>query len=151
MNRRMMQVDDGALIGTWQLKSFIREVSGTGERFDAMGAHPDGYLSYSKDGRMYVIMVEDGRTKPHEPVPNDAERAQLYNSMVAYAGTYTVEGNKVVHHVDISWNDAWTGTDQVRFLTLEGDTLTIKSAPTKSPNDGREGVWTVVWEKVKST
>jgi hypothetical protein len=31
-----------ALIGTWKLKSVVREVSGTGERFDIWGAHPDG-------------------------------------------------------------------------------------------------------------
>jgi hypothetical protein len=143
-----VSADEGALIGTWRLKSFVREVSGTGERFDEMGAHPDGYLGYATDGRMYVIMVADGRVKPREAVPSDAERAQLYESMVAYAGTYTVEGNKVVHHVDISWSAAWGG-DQVRFFTLQGDTLTIKSAPTKSWNDGREGVGILVWEKVK--
>jgi hypothetical protein len=45
--------------------------------------------------------------------------------MVAYSGRYTIEGDKVVHHVDISWNESWTGTDQVRFLNLEGDKLTV--------------------------
>ena len=98
---------------------------------------------------MSVITVAAERIKPREAVASDSERAQLYNSMVAYAGTYAVEGNKVVHHVDISWNDAWTGTDQVRLFTLDGDTLMIKSAPTKSASDGREGVWTVVWQRVR--
>jgi hypothetical protein len=145
----MTAVSADELIGTWTLKSFVREISGTGERFDAMGAHPHGYLNYSRDGHMSVITVAAERIRPREAVPSDSERAQLYNSMVAYAGTYTVEGNKVVHHVDISWNDAWTGTDQVRFFTLDGDTLMIKSAPTKSPSNGRESVCTVVWKKVK--
>jgi hypothetical protein len=138
-----------ALIGTWKLESVVREVSGTGERFDIWGAHPDGYLSYSKDGRMYFIGVAAVRIKPEEVVPSDAEAAQLHKSMAAYAGTYSVEGDKVVHHVDISWNNAWTGTDQVRFFTLEGDTLTIKSAPNKSWIDGREGVGILVWKRVK--
>ena len=62
---------------------------------------------------------------------------------------YTVDGGKVVHHVDISWNGARTGTDQVRFYKLEGDTLTIRTAPNKSPVDGREGVRILVWEKAK--
>jgi hypothetical protein len=69
--------------------------------------------------------------------------------MIAYAGTYTIDGGKVIHHVDISWNGARTGTDQVRFYKLEGDTLTIRTAPIKSPIDGREGVGILVWEKVK--
>jgi hypothetical protein len=34
----------------------------------------------------------------------------LYETMFAYAGTYEVEAGKVIHHVGISWNHAWTGT-----------------------------------------
>jgi hypothetical protein len=33
----------------------------------------------------------------------------------------------------------WTGTDQVRFFELDGDTLTITTAPYRSYHDGREG------------
>jgi hypothetical protein len=56
----------------------------------------------------------------------------------------------LTHHVDISWNQAWNGTDQIRFYKLKGNTLTIKSAPAKSPHDGREGQSVLVWEKVKA-
>jgi Lipocalin-like domain len=64
--------------------------------------------------------------------------------MIAYEGTYTIDGDKVIHHVDISCT--YTGTDQVRFFKVEGDTLTIRTAPNKSPIDGREGVGILVWE-----
>jgi hypothetical protein len=64
---------------------------------------------------------------------------RLYRTMISYAGTYTVNAEKVVHHVDISWNQNWTGTDQVRFYKLEGNTLTITSTPAKNFTDGREG------------
>ena len=70
--------------------------------------------------------------------------------MTAYAGTYTLQADKVIHHVDISWNEAWTGTDQVRFFKLDGNILTITTAPNKSPMDGREGQTVLVWEKVKA-
>jgi lipocalin-like protein len=70
--------------------------------------------------------------------------------MIAYGGTYTVESGKVTHHVDISWNGALTGTDQVRFYTLDRNVLTLKTARIKSPVDGREGVGIVVWEKVEA-
>ena len=52
--------------------------------------------------------------------------------MVAYAGTFSLGENVVVHHIDTSWNQAWTGTDQIRHFVLEGDTLTITTAPYKS-------------------
>ena len=47
----LARADGNALLGTWQLKSFVREVTGTGERYNQLGDHPDGYISYSADGR----------------------------------------------------------------------------------------------------
>jgi hypothetical protein len=129
---------DDSIVGAWKLKSFGREITAGGERY--LGEPPEGYLGYAADGRMYAILVAGERVKPHEQAPTNEEALKLYRSMIAYAGTYTVQGNKVVHHVDISWNGARAGSDQVRFFTLEGDTLTIKTEPNKSPIDGREGV-----------
>jgi hypothetical protein len=141
--------NDASLVGTWKLTSFVREVTATGERYNQLGEHPEGYLGYAPDGRMYAILVAGERVKPHEQAPTDEEALKLYRSMIAYAGSYTVEGNRVIHHVDISWNGARAGGDQVRFFTREGDTLTIKTEPNKSPIDGREGVGILVWQKVK--
>jgi hypothetical protein len=141
--------DDNPVLGTWKLKSFVREIAGTGERYNQLNDAPSGFLGYSADGRMYAILVAGNRIKPNEEAPTDEERVKLHKSMIAYAGTYTIERDKVVHHVDISWNGARTGTDQVRFFKVEGDTLTIRTAPNKSPIDGREGVGVLVWERIK--
>jgi hypothetical protein len=140
---------ENPLLGTWKLKSYVREVAATGERYDERGEHPNGYLSYSADGRMYAIITWDNRSPPADVVPTEAERIKLYSSMIAYAGTYTWDAEKVVHHVDISWNQNWTGTDQVRFYKLDGNTLTITSALAKNFTDGREGRSILVWEKLK--
>jgi len=139
---------ENPLLGTWKLKSYVREVAATGERYNQRGEHPQGYLSYSMDGRMYAIITWDNRINPHDVVPTDEERIKLYGSMVSYAGTYTMDAEKVIHHVDISWNQSWTGTDQVRFYKLEGDTLTITSALAKSFTDDREGRSILVYEKM---
>ena len=66
----------------------------------------------------------------------------------AYAGTYTLGDKQVIHHIDISWNQGWTGTDQLRFFELEGDTLTITTAPYRSYQDGKEGRSILVWDRV---
>jgi hypothetical protein len=55
----------------------------------------------------------------------------------------------VVHHIDTSWNQAWTGTDQIRHFVLEGDTLTITTAAYKSYLDGTMGRSILVWSKVQ--
>ena len=141
---------ENPVLGTWKLKSFVREVTATGEKINQMGDRPSGYISYSADGRMYAILTADNRIKPEAANPTPDERAKLHQTMMAYAGTYTAQAGKVIHHVDISWNGAWTGTDQVRFYKIEGNTLTITAAPNKSPIDGREGHSVIVWEKVKA-
>ena len=141
--------NENPLLGTWKLQSFVFEAIASGRRSSPLGDHAVGYLSYSPDGRMYAIVVAGDRPKPRDLVPPDAEKAKLYESVIAYAGTYTVDGEKVIHHVDISWNQTWTGTDQVRFYKLDGNTLTITTARAQSVFDGEEGQFIVVWKKVQ--
>ena len=70
--------------------------------------------------------------------------------MVAYAGSYRLEGDKVLVHVDVSWNRAWDGTDRPpTTVEVKGDRLTYKTAPFVSPFLGKEMVATLVWERVK--
>ena len=139
---------ENPLVGTWKLKSYVREVAATGERYNERGEHPNGYLSYSADGRMYAIITWENRITPREVVPTDEERIKLFSTMISYAGTYTFDAEKVVHHVDTSWNQNWTGTDQVRFYKLDGNTLTITSALSRNFTDGREGRSILMWEKL---
>jgi len=89
----LMLAGETTLLGTWKLKSFVFELP-TGERFDVFGEHPDGYLSYSPDGRMYAILAADNRIKPHDVAPADEERVKLHQTMSAYAGTYTLDGRR---------------------------------------------------------
>jgi len=99
---------------------------------------------------VYVIITSDNRLKPSAANPSDEELVKLHQTISAYAGTYTLENGKVIHHVDISWNQAWTGTDQVRFYELEGNILTITTAPPFKGMDGREATSVLVWEKVQA-
>jgi hypothetical protein len=144
-----VQAEESQLLGTWKLKSWVREVAGTGERYNQAGEHPDGYLSYTADGRMYALIVWDNRIRPRGAVPTDEERVKLHQTMLAYAGTYTVQGDKVIHHLDASWDQTLIGTDQVRFFKPDGDMLTIKTGFNRSLVDGREGQAVLVFEKVK--
>jgi hypothetical protein len=137
------------LLGTWKLRSFVRQDVATGERRPALDEHPDGVLGYGPDGRMYAIFVAGGRVVPAGDRPTDVERAQLHKSMLAYAGTYEIAGEKVVHHIDIAWNNARIGSDQVRFFNLDGDRLTLTTERNRSPIDGSEGFGVLEFERVK--
>ena len=137
------------LLGTWKLKSCV-VTAATGARSTPYGENPTGYLSYSADGRMQVIGVANGRTVPAlGPKPADNERAVLHDTMFAYAGTYSLEAGKVIHHVDTSWNEAWTGTDQIRLFEVNGNFLTLTTR-FADPASDTEALYAVVWERVSS-
>jgi hypothetical protein len=144
----MITQRDNLVVGTWKLQSYVREVVASGKRYNQFGDDPDGYLGYAPDGRMYAIFTRHDRVTPAGVVATEEENVRLIGTMVAYAGTYTIGEGSVVHHIDISWNQAWTGTHQVRYFKLEGDILTITTAPYKSYLDGEEGRSILVWKKV---
>ena len=139
----------GPQLGTWKLQSFTTEDLASGQKTDLLGANPSGYISYGPDCRMYAILIRDGRKAPATLVPTDAERVELYGGFVAYAGAYSIAGDKVSHHVDASWNQAWTGTTQVREFRIDGKALYIKTLPAKDLLTGKETVSTLVWMKVE--
>jgi hypothetical protein len=139
----------GPQLGTWKLQSRTTEDLATGQKTDLFGAHPSGYLSYGSDCRMSAILVKEGRKAPNSIVPTDAERVELYSGVIAYAGTYSIEGDKISHHVDASWNQSWTGTTLVRQFRIDGKFLYIKTLPAKSPQTGKESSSVLVWVKVE--
>jgi len=96
---------------------------------------------------MQVMGAGSGRILPLGSAGSVNERAALFDTMFAYAGTYSVEADTVIHHVDISWNESWTATDQVRFFKVSGNTLTLTTRLT-DPASGAEAHYAVVWEKI---
>ena len=138
------------LYGTWRLVSFVSQFVATGEKVDNFGKSPRGFLSYGRDGRMSAILVKDDRPKPTDlaKVTNE-ERLELFKTMIAYGGTFSVAGDVVTHHVDISWNGNWTGTSQVRNIKLDGRKLYISTNPQPGITDGRLVIGILEWEKVE--
>ena len=105
---------------------------------------------YGKDGRMLVLIVRDDRPKPasiEKATPE--QQAALLLSMTAYGGTYKFDGKSIEHHIDISWNEVWTGTTQIRDIRKEGDKLIYTTRPALFVPDRKMSVVTLIWEKVK--
>ena len=50
---------ENPILGTWKLQSLVYETIATRKRSNPFGDHPDGYLSYSADGRMHVRLCRD--------------------------------------------------------------------------------------------
>jgi lipocalin-like protein len=115
------------LVGTWKLES-ATITTDKGGVLNSWGEHPVGFLTYTEDGRMSVILTLDGR-KPLSvsdfiSAPGN-ERAEAFATMTAYAGRYTFTGKEVVHHVEAASMPNDVGTDLKRLVTLDGDRLVL--------------------------
>jgi hypothetical protein len=138
------------IVGTYKLVSATRKILDTGEVKDAYGNNPKGSIIYDKDGRFLVIITFDGRPKP-ESIDKmaDPQRVTLFSTMLAYGGTYIFDGKKVEHHIDISWNEVWSGTTVIRDVSKENNRLVYTTRPAPFSSDGKMSITTLVWEKVK--
>ena len=137
-----------ALLGTWRMTSWRRKAVATGEVTDAMGSNPIGYIAYHADGRMMALVVSSHRPKLKGALPTDEEKAALFDSMLAYSASYTLEDDRVIHHVDAAWNPAWGVSDLTRPYALDGDTLVISGAPGIDPTNGEEVIYRMEFRKV---
>ena len=85
-----------------------------------------GYLMYLPDGHMSAVLTSEGRKSV--PPSDEKQVAQLFQHDCV-RGTYTVDDDRVVHHVEVAWLPSWVGSDQPQQANLEGDTLTIRTQP----------------------
>ena len=137
-----------SIAGVWKLKKYSRRFLDTGEvRNDML---PQAYILYTPGGYMMSITVEDNRRPPAGEVLTDDDRVRLFKSIIsASSGTYAIEGDTVIHHVELSWNEAWTGTKQVRRFAVNGDELTIETTPRTAGTDTRQFINTLTWERTE--
>jgi hypothetical protein len=140
--------DAAALLGTWRMVAWTRRVVATGEISDAMGPDPIGYIAYHADGRMMALVLRRDRPAPAGAAPTDEEKARLFDTMLAYSATYTLEDDRVIHHVDAAWNPTWLG-DLIRPFRLHGDSLVISGAPSKDPTTGEEVVYRIEFTRLR--
>ena len=118
-----------ALPGTWQLVRYEVE-DPQGATIDRpFGERPCGTLVYTAGGHVSVHAMADGRRRCETPRPvecaTDAKIA-AYDSYFGYAGTWTLDGDTIAHHVETSCFPDWTGTDLRRTVRVEGDTLVLR-------------------------
>ena len=143
-------VQDLNPVGIWSLRAMTFVNLDTGKTTEPWGPKPVGQLTYSANGRMIAVLTADPtvRKPASSPGPKGIEeRADLYNTSTGYSGTWVISGTTATHKVDMASNAGWVGTTQVRYLTLDGDDLTIDTAPLDG-NDGSRYKIRLVWKRV---
>jgi hypothetical protein len=146
---RPMTPSRHSVVGTWRLVS-ASAATEDGRRLDApFGLNPTGVITYTREGRVTAIISHGGR----KPLTGDrisspaSERAEAFATFFAYAGRYSVTGDKVIHHVEISSVQNWVNTDLVRLFTIEGDRVTLRTPPLSV--GGTIQTTDLFWERVK--
>jgi len=136
------------LEGTYRLVSTTARILETGE--EEKYTDETGYITYGKDGRMFVLLVRGKRPKPESlGEMTDQQRADLFRTVTAYGGRYTFDGKTVEHHIDISWNEIFTGTTLRRDVKRDGDKIMLTTPASPRSKDGKMSVRTLVFEKVR--
>lgn len=135
------------ILGTWRMLSWTRRLSETGREQDALGPDPFGYLNYAPDGRLMVFVLKSARPRPASNLLTRDEKVALFDSMFAYVGTYEVQDDRVIHTLDGSWNELWTGTKQVRLLAFDNERLVYTTAETVDPMDGQRCTYRVTFAR----
>lgn len=131
------------LHGTWKL------VEIRGDLADTFGKSPLGFFIFGPDGRTLVLITAEQR--PHISdlaLMTEPERNALFKTMLAYGGKYDFDGKELKINVDISWNENWSGTQQVRFAKIEGNRLELSTPVYPSIVDGKPTSTVLIWEKL---
>jgi len=134
----------GPLVGSWRLRSVRLRWCDTGEVTDMYGPNPDGAMVLTAEGRVMFLFGPAGRLPPMD----DADCARLFRNLAAYTGLVRMDGpGRFITTVDYAWNPAWTG-EQMRFFTLEGDRLEIRTPEQTHPSYGdRRLIGELAWER----
>ena len=130
------KVQSSAVQGVWSLVSYVVEVKETGESFAPMGDNPTGYVIFTAEGRLSFTLSAQGR----QPATTAEERSDLLSSMIAYTGSYRLEGDRWITRVDVAWNPSWVGTEQTRFYRVEADQLIVSTPWRVMPNWSEKGM-----------
>ena len=145
------------LLGTWKLISITAIFPDGNIDREAFGANPIGYITYTTEGKMMVIFSKSQRsllsgnsasplTAAIHSVPIE-ERAEAFSTFNSYAGSYTLDGDKVIHHVEIASIPNRIGKSLTRTFVLNGNQVTLKTPPSKS--DDTPKIFELTWERIQ--
>ena len=141
------------LVGTWKLVSASNVTDKGIVKKEAYGRNPIGFLTYTADGRMMAI-ITDGSANRYRSTGEwllPRKKPRHFRHRSSYAGTFTLTGNKVTHHVEASSDPNRVNTDLVRIIVkLEDDRVTLRTtAPFVWDGGAQIAYQELVWDRMK--
>ena len=142
-----------SLIGTWELIEWTFTVDDS-RPTRPWGGNPAGLLTYTDDGRMSASLMSLGRppapTRTLSAAPIDI-RAAAAAGYLSYAGAYSMDGDDVLHHIELSLMPNWVGQTERRLIewvpSNSGFDLVLSTPPTRT-DGGRTAVNRLRWGRL---
>lgn len=138
--------EDDKLVGTWKLVSASSKTS-NGERSESpYGLNPLGFLTYTADGRVTALISYGERGVLSGSGGTLEEQAEAFKTFLAYAGTYTLTGDKVTHTIEISSIQNYVHRDLVRSVQFQGERIILITPPTLV--NGKVQTVELIWQRL---
>lgn len=137
------------LVGTWKLVSASSRGASGEQNEPPYGLNPAGVLTYTEDGRVSAMISYDGR-KPlsagAKPPTSLEEQAEAFRTFLAYGGRYRLNGDKVIHSIEISSVQNYVNRELVRTLKFQSDEIVLMT-PRAMVNGKMQSI-ELVWRRI---
>jgi hypothetical protein len=126
-----MRMAQNPFVGTWKLVSCeLRRLDGQASY--PFGQDAVGYIMYSQDGYMSVAFMSPDRLKfaaGDIRGGTTEEKLAAADTYVSYCGRYEIQGDRIIHHIEVSFFPNWIGVQQERIYEFEDDKLFLSTPP----------------------
>jgi len=123
--------------GTWRLIG-RRVTAADGKVTYPTGDNPRGFIMYSPDGYMAVEFF----------MPMKGSDGKMAERFLAYAGPYELQGDTMLHHLQVSAQAENIGKTFERKVSFENGDLLLSTSP--DPQAGPGSMGSMIWRRVTS-
>ncbi len=135
-------MDKEMLVGTYRLLSWENRFE-SGRTEYPLGRDAKGIIGYLENGQMFVHIMAADRERISG---DDAEFVAAAMTHLSYTGTYRIEGDEVIHEVQICSFPNWSGTDQRRRCRFEDGNLLLSAGGLCVGDEVATGI--LVWQPI---
>lgn len=117
------------LVGTWRLVLWENRDE-KGKISHPLGSDAKGYISYTDDGHVFVHIMAGNRKEfstggLFDVTPGECVKA--YATHISYCGPYQIDGENIVHKVEVCSFPNWIGSEQRRHAALKDGNLILSA------------------------
>ncbi len=74
------------------------------------------------------------------------DQAEAFRTFLGYAGSYKIDGDKVVHRVEVSSIQSLVDKDLIRTVKFDADRIVLTTPPT--PIQGETQIVDLTWQRI---